>query len=621
MTNNQATTLQDAVAAYRAGRLEEAQALCAALLAAAPRHFDALHLLGVIALQEKAYQRAADLIGAALDITPNALAYNNHGAALLGLKQPQAALGCFDKALELKAGFVGALNNRGNALRALGRIAEAVDACDAALALNPEYAEAWHNRALSLHALKRYGEAADSDRRAIALRPGYADAHNACGLALKALGQVEAALASYEQALSLNPALAEAWNNRGLVLQEMKKYDEALASFDKALALEPGASEIWNNRGAALDYLRRTDEALASYDKSLALDPDFADAWSNRGVTLGDMGRRAEALESYERAIAVNPDHADAHWNMSLCALQLGDFEKGWAGHEWRWKVANLGLLQRGFASPLWLGKESLQGKTILLHQDQGFGDALHFCRYIPALHAQGARVLLEVRGPLVNLLAGLDGAAQVIAYGDTLPAFDCHCPLGSLPAAFRTDLDTIPLAGGYLRASAEKREQWSALLGAPRGLRIGLAWSGNRQHKNDHNRSIALAALATALPAGLEYISLQKEVSDADRAFLRTRPDIRTFGDQLRDFSDTAAFCELVDVIVSVDTSIAHVAGAMARPVWILLPANPDWRWMLERDDSPWYGTARLYRQERAGDWQSVFDKVRAGLAALRMK
>ena len=260
-----------------------------------------------------------------------------------------------------------------------------------------------------------------------------------------------------------------------------------------------------------------------------------------------------------------------------------------------------------------------LRDKTILLHADQGFGDALQLARYAKLLHDRGARVVLEVRKAMVGLMSGLDGVAQVIAYGEPLPAFDLHCPLGSLPRAFNSDAGNIPFSSGYLHGSDERREKWQSILGPRTTPRVGLAWSGNREHKNDHNRSIALAHLAQALPDGFKYIALQKDVSDADQAALKSRADIRTFGAALEDFADTAALCELVDVIVSVDTSVVHLAGALARPVWVLLPFNPDWRWLLERTDSPWYDTARLYRQSRPGDWRDVLLNVRADLEKMR--
>ena len=614
--NQSGAGFQAALALFQQGELGKAEELCDALLAADPRHFDALHLRGLIAYKVGSFRRAVDAIGAALDINPNnALAQNNRGLAFMELKQPAPALDCFDKALALRPIFAGALSNRGSALRGLGRFAEALASYDTAIAQKADFAAAWFNRGLALHDLKQHDAALESCRQALALQPDYAEAYNACGLTLKEMGQAEAALASYDKALAINPALAEAWNNRGVALQSLRQYDSALQSYDKAIALIPGVAQTWNNRGALLDHLRRYDEALLSYDKAIALDPNYANAWNNRGVTLVDLGRRAEALENYQKAVAMDPRNADAHWNMSLCHLQLGHFAEGWARHEWRWKAANLGLAERRFDQPRWSGEEPLQGKTILLHADQGLGDVLQFCRYAKVLHDRGASVVMEAPKPLANLLTGLDGVSHVIVKGEALPAFDYHCPLGSLPAAFKTDIDSIPAPKGYLGSSDDKRTKWHGRLGPKTKRRVGVVWSGNTQHKNDHNRSLPLADFVRVLTPDFEYVSLQKDVREEDRETLRSRPDIRHFGEDLADFTDTAALCDLLDVVVSVDTSVAHLAGALGRPVWILLPLNPDWRWMMNRPDSPWYASARLYRQNQAGDWASVLDTVKSDL------
>lgn len=614
-----AEKLQVALVLFQQGRLEDSQKLCAALLAADPRYFDALHLTGLIAYQAKAFERAAEILGKALDIHPgSALAHNNRGLALMELKQPLRALDHFDKAIAQKPAFASAQNNRGNALRTLGRLAEALAGYDTALSQKGDYADAWYNRGLALHDLKQFEQALQSCRQALVLKPDYAAAHNTCGLALKELGQAQAAVEAYDKALAIKPDLAEAWTNRGVALQSLQRYEEALRSYDQAIAYAPEVVQTWSNRGSVLNRLRRSQDALQSYDRAVALDPTFANAWNNRGVTLVDLGQRAEALLDYEKAVALDPDNADAHWNMSLCHLQLGNFEKGWAGHEWRWKAATLVLAPRHFTEPQWRGDAPLQGKTILLYADQGFGDALQFCRYAKLLQDRGAKVILEVGKALVPLLTGLDGTSRVIATGDALPAFDFQSPLGSLPAAFKADANNIPMPAGYLRAADGKRAAWRARLGAKTKRRVGLVWSGNTQHTNDHNRSIPLADFLKMLPPGLDYVSLQRDVHAEDRAALRTRADIRDIGGHLADFSDTAALADLMDVIISVDTSVVHLAGAMGRPVWVLLPFNPDWRWMLERSDSPWYASARLYRQKRAGDWAEVFEAVKADVQRL---
>jgi hypothetical protein len=293
----------------------------------------------------------------------------------------------------------------------------------------------------------------------------------------------------------------------------------------------------------------------------------------------------------------------------------MGDFDRGWKEYEWRWKSVQLANSQRNFAQPLWLGKESLTGKTILLHSEQGLGDTLQFCRYIKLVSELGARVILEVYKPLSALLTRLDGVAQLVETGGPLPAVEFHCPLLSLPLAFKTGLNTIPARVSYIASNPGKVTEWRARLGKRTKPRIGLVWSGRTEHINDRNRSIPLSDLLKSLPNAYQYISLQKEIGQKDKETLGSRADILHFGEQLADFTDTAALCELMDVVISVDTSVAHLAGAMGKAVWILLPFCPDWRWLLDRADSPWYPTATLFRQDVMGDWGGVLRKVQAEL------
>ena len=307
---------------------------------------------------------------------------------------------------------------------------------------------------------------------------------------------------------------------------------------------------------------------------------------------------------SFERAIHRRPDHAAAHWNLADCRLLLGDFERGWQEYEWRWKRDQREIKQREFPQPRWSGAEALAGRTILLHSELGLGDTLLFCRYAKEVAARGARVVLEVQPPLVTLLAGLAGVAQIVASGDPLPVFDCHCPLMSLPLAFRTHLGTVPADVPYVRSDPARVAQWRSRLGASAKPRVGLVWSGSVALRNDQ-RSMALADMLPLVDDRAEWVSLQKELRDADREDLASRAAIRHLGDELRDFSDTAALVDLMDLVVTVDTSVANLAGAMGKKVWILLPYNPhDWRWMLTREDSAWYPTARLFRQPAPGDW-----------------
>jgi hypothetical protein len=295
----------------------------------------------------------------------------------------------------------------------------------------------------------------------------------------------------------------------------------------------------------------------------------------------------------------------------------LGDFVQGWRQYEWRFKQEELVAPNRDFGVPRWHGTEALEGRTILLHFEQGLGDTIQFCRYAKALAQQGARVILEVQEPLKSLLAQVEGVHSIIAHGEPLPTFDLYSPLLSLPLAFGTDLSSIP-APAALRAGERHVAAWKRRLGKDTRPRVGLVWSGNSFHINDQSRSIPLADFSQILCEGAAFCSLQTEVREADRLALKARPEIRICSDQIRDFSDTAALIEAMDLVITVDTSVAHLAGSMGKPVWILLPANPDWRWMLERDDSPWYPTARLFRQPEQGDWSSVLHRVREALLDL---
>jgi len=432
-------------------------------------------------------------------------------------------------------------------------------------------------------------------------------------------GNHPAAVRQIDRSLKVDSKNANALYNRGLALQGLKRLDEALASYDKALALKPDNADALNNRGNALKDLKRFEEALASHDKAVALKPDYAEVFNNRGLALQELKRFDEALLSFERALTLQPDYADAHWNEALLRLVRGDFSRGWAKYQWRWKSESLGVSKRNFLQPLWLGAEAIDGTTILLHSEQGFGDTIQFCRYVPLVAARGARVILEVESPLHEIMTNLAGATQVISRGDALPDFDFQCPLPSLPLAFGTRLETIPAATAYLRAPDQTLKNWQARLGPKARPRIGLVWSGRPAHKNDQNRSISLRSLLPLLDIEATFVSLQKDVRSDDAAVLKERNDVLNFGDELKDFSNTAALILQLDLVISVDTSVAHLAGALGAPVWILLPYSPDWRWLLDRDDSPWYPSVRLFRQQQIGNWAGVIDQVKNELRSVR--
>lgn len=431
-------------------------------------------------------------------------------------------------------------------------------------------------------------------------------------LALHEIKQLDVAIALYDRAIGIQADFSQAHYSRGLALQQMAQLDGALASYDQAIHFKPDYVEAHSNRGTILQHYQQWDAAMASYDQAIALDPTYAKAHNNRGNTLQERHQITAALASYDQAIALEPDYADAYWNKGIALLLGGDFARGWPLYEWRHKALESTHPQRQFAQPLWLGQDRLQGKTLLLHSEQGLGDTLQFIRYAPLLAAQGAHVVVELPRALMDLLADMQGVSQFIEQGQALPAYDYHCPLLSLPLAFGTTLDSIPAPAAYVRSLQPKRAQWAAALGAKTGLRIGIAWSGSTGHKNDHNRSITLAELLQHLPPGPQYISLQKELREVDQATLCATPQLRHFGPELVDFTDTAALCDLMDVVISVDTSVAHLSAALGQTTWVLLPYSPDWRWLLERSDSPWYPSARLYRQDSSMRWAGVLQRLR---------
>jgi tetratricopeptide (TPR) repeat protein len=605
-----------ALKAYQAGKLGEAEQLCLKLLSADPDSAPTLNLLAVINTALGRNAAALSNTDRALSLWPEFFeALVNRGIALYELKRFGEALADYDRAIALRPDNADALVNRGNALGKLRRHEDALASYDRALELQPAHVEALVSRGGTLLDVGKYDEALRSYDRALALRPGYAEALVNRGVTLHAQKQSADALSSYDRALAREPNNVDALTNRGVALHDLGRYGEALASHERALAVQPDHAAALSNRGLSLHKLERLDEALASYDRALAKQPDYTDALVNRGVTLHDLKRFDEALASYDRAVALRPDHADAHFFGSLSRLLTGDFGRGWIEYEWRRKGASTGPSTRDFPQPLWLGGQEIAGKTILLHSEQGFGDTIQFCRYVPLVAARGARVVLEIEEPLRELLTGLAGATRVIAKGNLLPDFDLQCSLLSLPLAFGTQLETIPSAVSYLRAPDRALLKWGARLPSKRRPRIGLAWAGNAKHIRDRERSIDPGKLLPLLGVDATFVSLQKEVRAADMEALKKGSNIIHFSNELDGFSDTAALISHLDLVISVDTAIAHLAGALGKPVWILLTHVPDWRWLLDRDDSPWYPTARLFRQSETREWNSVITRVRDAL------
>jgi tetratricopeptide (TPR) repeat protein len=592
----------------------------------------AWHRRGAMALQGGDPRLAAQALLQAIRIDPRVALYHAHLADALALQgQAEAALVHYDAALRLDGTLADVHYNRGNTLYRLGRFEEAGAAYALALAHGNTDASTHGNRGLALLGAGRREEALQELDLAVALRPDHAAAYCNRGNCLRALQRVAEALDSYDTAIRLQPGLAAAWSNRSAALRDLVRLDEALQSCEQAIRLAPGYADAHANRGLVLKDLGRWPEALAQYERALALDPAQADAWSNRGVLLQDLQQVDAALASFGRALQLRPAFTEARFNRSLALLLAGRYEAAWPDYEWRWRSPSSPLCRdaRPFASPQWSGAEELAGRTVLLHAEQGLGDALQFCRYVPQVAARGARVILEVQTPLAPLLASLDGVAEVVSRGATLPPFDYHCPLMSLPLAFGTTLNTIPAQVPYLRAEAVREREWRERLGPARRLRVGLVWAGGSKPELaafaqfNARRDVALAKLAPLRRARVDFFSLQKgAAAEQELASLQAAgwdgPAITALGPQLHDFAETAAAVAQLDLVISVDTSTAHLAAAMGRPVWLLNRFDTCWRWLLGRDDSPWYPTLRLYRQARPGDWDGVIERICVDLVAL---
>lgn len=626
-----------AFAAHRDGRLEDAERDYRATLAADPVHVDALHMLGVLRHQKGQHAEAADLVRRAVDLRPDDAALQlNLGNALKAMGELDNAIERFRNALTLAPTFALAHYNLGNAYAAIGRHEDAMYAFGHAVRLQPGDASSHNNLGNALHALGRHAEAAETFRRALKIRPGHAGAHNNLGMALNALGDSAGAVEHFQKALRVQPRFVAAHFNLANTLEATGYHAHAVSGYETALALQPQFTPALFGLGNALAALGRHDEAIAAYERAIGLDPKFSLAWLALGTAQHALGRHAAALRAFDEALRTRPDLAAAHLNRALTWLTLGDFRRGLPEYEWRLDpgardegFGALGLPARASAPvptcpqgvPRWRG-EPLGERTLLIHAEQGFGDTLQFIRFVPsvlALAQTGTRIVLEVQAPLVPLIAPAAQTARItlIAQGAPRPQADLQCPLLSLPLVLGTSFDALPAPMPYLAAPAPYRRKWRGSLGGQARRKIGLAWSG-RIHRHE-TRSMPLAALEPLFALdGIDWIVLQPDLTEAEHAALDSHPRARSIhrpGHKLADFADTAAVIERLDAVVSIDTSIAHLAGALDAKLWLMLPFAADWRWFTNTDSSPWYPRARLVRQPRPGAWDEVVAQVAQAL------
>lgn len=491
----------------------------------------------------------------------------------------------------------------------LGRLAEALRSCEDALRIKPDFPEALQEGVRVLNLLQRNTEAVEWARRLLALRPS-TDAQLLLARALESDRQLVEAIHVLASACASKPGHRDASFAYFGALFKARRFAEALAEAQRLLAVNGPDPGVLGNIAAAEGRLGRPSQALAALEEALRLDPGNRGLLVNRSAVLHLLGRPAEAAACAQEGLRLYPDDADLNWNLAVNLLLLGDFEAGWAAHEWRpGRIA-------GLPQPRWRG-ENLQGKTIILYGEQGFGDIIQFVRFIPQVARQARTVYLRMLRPLEPLRLNLPPNCVLVHQGSVVPATDYECPLMSLPFVLGITEASIPAQVPYVYPEAEAVDRWREQLPLS-GFNVGIAWSGNPANLDDMNRSLPLASLLRAAVVGCNLVAVQPDVRENDRKTLAAHPEVFDAGGQLRNFADTAALFQALDLVLTVDTSVAHLAGALGRPVWILLPWVPDWRWMLERSDSPWYPTARLYRQPEAGDWNSVLMQVRQDLAAL---
>ena len=608
--------LAEAIALLQRRDFAAAQAGFLAILNRDPRNFDALHYSGVAAVQAGRLEEGATLIRRALAINPrHAVAQGNLGSALIRRGQYEEALTSLDRALAADPKAASAHHNRGFALMKLKRFDQAIAAFDRAIELKPDFAGAHNDRGGAFSDQDKFDHALSAYEKALSLRPGYPGYIVNVALVLCKLQRHPEALAMAEKALRIKPNDTGALIARTQALLALGRPAEGLADTDSALKITPGfvQGHLW--RSAALILLGQPEAALMAAEAARTLAPQDASAHRGYGFALSNLNRLHEALAAYNEALRLKPDDREALWNRALALLALGRFEEGWLCYEYR-NLRQKTLAARRYPKPLWWGKQPLKNQQLYIYWEQGLGDTIQFARYALLAVAAGAQVTLSVQDPLLRLFKDFDPSVTIIGQNDEAAEFDLHCPLMTLPLAFGTRLETIPAwENGYLKAPSEDVARWDQRLPAGR-RRIGLVWSGSQTHANDANRSLALVKLSLLFQPGDVWVSLQKEVRDRDRAALEAS-GILDVSAELGDFADTAALISSLDLVIAVDTSVAHLAGALGKPVWLMVPFAPDFRWLLDREDTPWYPKMRLFRQSRAGDWDGVIARIGEALRA----
>lgn len=603
------------------GSVDEGIQLLQRSLKINPNQPNALFNIGNEFYKLKRYEEAMTNFNLAIAINPNfAEAHCNKGIVMREQGEFEQAIACYDTAIACQPSYARAHYNRSVALLDLNQHEEALASVDRAIAINPNSAFSHYNRGLIMYALMQFHEALNSFRESLRLNPNQAEAYLKMGDCSLSLRNIKESIVYSKKALELNPTYAEAYLNLGSAYRLSQNFDEAISNYNKSIELKNNNAPSYFYLGLAFQDQYKFEEAIELYDTSIKINPSIS-AYINRGVAYEHLVDFNKALESYDSTIALNKDYAEAYVNKAFVKLLLGEYIEGWQLFEWRWKKTKQ-TDKRNFTEPAWLGDKSISGKTILIYTEQGFGDTLQFCRYVPMIESLGGHAIFEVPAPLLSLMASMKGNFTIVERGKPLPTFDFQCSTMSLPLAFKTTVETIPSTTPYLFADNEKVKRWQDKIGASSKLKVGLVWAGGLRPNQPElfavnaRRNIQLEKLACLSAIDAEFYSLQKgEPAETDLANIKLSnwggPDIIDYTAQIQDFSDTAALIQNLDLVISVDTSTAHLAGALGKPVWVLNRIDTCWRWMLDRNDTPWYPTMRLFRQMHMGNWDNVLIEV----------
>jgi tetratricopeptide (TPR) repeat protein len=610
-------SLKSALNHHQTGRSAEAETLYRSVLAEYPEQPYALYLYGLLCLGLGRLDQAIDLLTRAAAGDPERTdALLNLGNALLRRGDIADAAERYREVIERRPGLAEGFANYARALQLLGRTEDAIDAGRKAIALKPSLVEAQINLGTAFLAAGRFTEAINSFKAALALKPDAADTHVNLANAYQRDGQHEIAVATVRRALDLKPDLSEAHSVLGSALRELGQLAAAETALRRAMELKPGNVQALTNLGNVLFEQDRLAEAETIYRQAIAAAPDLIEAHSNLGHVLISQGRLPDGIAACQRAIDLRPDFAEAHWNQGFGYLLAGDFAQGWEKYEWRKRHPRFAAAYRHFPQPTWEGQD-LTGKTLLMHAEQGLGDSLQLIRYARPLAEGGARVIVACDRPLMPLFASVKGVSAAVDRAGALPSFDLWVDQMSLPRVMGTRVETIPDNGAYLAADPVRIQAWAREL--PAGRKIGIVWAGNPTHSNDRRRSLPVAFLRKWLEVpGVSFVSLQVGARAQEIELLKPLP-ITDLAGRLSDFMETAAVVANLDLVISVDTAVAHLAGGLGKPVWVALPFAPDWRWILGRDDSPWYRSMRLFRQTRAGDWTRPTEEITQQLQGFR--